>query len=115
MSLLPAPDRRGVRGGLNEAVKKWIRKVEQTDRGLTATLRGIIAIGKDEGNEKLTFVWSSNWYRDKGRESTTRIKKHLGPLAEWEIEHISVPTMREQDSMLDEAINLGGKLVDIQE
>jgi hypothetical protein len=100
---------------MNAAVGKWIKRVEKTDRGLTATLRGIIAIGKDEDAERLTFVWLSNFHCDKGRESTARIRKHLGPFQDWEIEHVSVPEMSKKDAMLDEALKLGGRLVGIEE
>jgi hypothetical protein len=100
---------------MNERVKEWIRTVNETDRGLTPVLRGIIAIQKDREAGQLTIIWSSNFHCGKGRESTDRIRRHLGPFGEWKIEHVSIPEMQAADPMLDEALELGGKVVDYTE
>jgi hypothetical protein len=64
---------------------------------------------------QLTIIWSSNFHCGKGRESTDRIRRHLGPFGEWKIEHVSIPEMQAADPMLDEALELGGKVVDYTE
>jgi hypothetical protein len=96
-------------------LKDWIDKVHQVDRGLAALLRGLIGIERDDEAGQLRFVWHADFHKTAGGDREEGIRQFLGPLKEYEIEHLTLDERAEEDPMLDEALKLGARVKSLNE
>ena len=93
---------------MNTKLREWIDKVAQTDRGLAALLRGLVAV--EQGDKVLRFIWHSEFHKTTGGKRNGEIKKHLGQFRDWPMEHLSLADWAEEDPMLQEALDLGARV-----
>ena len=94
--------------GVRVNLDKWIAGVEQRNRGLAALLRGIHMIEKED--HSLTFIWQSDWHRDKGKAREQEIRAVLGAYREYALTHTSLPAIIAEDELLVFAQGLGAKI-----
>jgi hypothetical protein len=94
-------------------IADWIEMVSRHNRSLGALLRGILMIEKLDG--RLRFIWSSEFHKNAGSEREADIREYLGTLRDLPITHLSLSDLAQEDSMIEEALNLGAKIKFIQE
>ena len=93
---------------MNSRLKSWVDRVNQTDRGLAALLRGLICTEHDEGT--VTFIWYSAFHKKLGEKRSEDIRPHLGALSDRQIVHRSLEEWAREDPMLQEALDLGARI-----
>jgi len=93
---------------VNSRLKSWVDRVNQTDRGLAALLRGLVCSEHDEAT--VTFVWHSAFHKKLGAERSEDIRPHLGALSDRQIVHKSLEEWAREDPMLQEALDLGARI-----
>ena len=96
---------------MNTKLRQWIDKVAQSDRGLAALLRGLVAVEYQE--ELVRFIWHSEFHKTTGGKRESEIRPHLGRLRDWPMEHLSLTDWAEEDPMLQEALALGARVKQI--
>jgi len=89
-------------------LRNWIDKVNQVDRGLAALLRGLVLSEHDEVT--VTFVWYSAFHKKLGEKRSEDIRPHLGALSDRQIVHKSLEEWAREDPMLEEALELGARI-----
>jgi hypothetical protein len=94
--------------GLRVKLDRWIESVAQRNRGLAALLRGVCKIERE--GRSLTFIWQSDWHRDKGRAREKEIRAELGAYREYALAHTSLPAVVAEDELLVFAQSLGAKI-----
>ncbi len=94
--------------GLQMKLDEWIESVAQQNRGLAALLRGLHRVEKDD--HTLTFIWQSDWHRDKGKAREKEIRAVLGAYREYALAHTSLPAVIAEDELLVYAQSLGAKI-----
>jgi hypothetical protein len=87
-------------------IADWIEMVSRHDRSLGALLRGILTIEKQD--DRLRFVWCSEFHKKAGLEREVDIREYLGALRDLPIAHLSLTDL--EDPMIEEALNLGAKI-----
>ena len=92
-------------------LKDWIDKVNQVDRGLAALLRGLVCTEHDDNT--VTFVWCSAFHKKLGEKRSEEIRPHLGALSDRQIVHKSLEEWAREDPMLEEALDLGARIKQI--
>jgi len=93
---------------VNAKLRHWIDKVAQSNRGLAALLRGLVAVEHRE--ELVRFIWHSEFHKTAGGKRESEIRPHLGALRDWPLEHLSLADWAEEDPMLQEALDLGARV-----
>ena len=93
---------------MNSRLRSWIDRVNQTDRGLAALLRGLVFTEHDEVT--VTFIWYSDFHKKLGAERSEDIRPHLGALSDRQIVHKSLEEWAREDPMLQEALDLGARI-----
>ena len=93
---------------MNSRLKSWVDRVNKTDRGLAALLRGLVCSEHDDTT--VTFVWYSAFHKKLGAERSEDIRPHLGALSDRQIVHRSLEEWAQEDPMLQEALELGARI-----
>ena len=71
-------------------IADWIEMVSRHNRSLGALLRGVLMIEKQD--DRLRFVWSSEFHKNAGSEREPDLREYLGALRDLPITAWSIST-----------------------
>jgi hypothetical protein len=94
-------------------IADWIEMVSRHNRSLGALFRGILMIKKQD--DRLPFIWSSEFHKMAGAEREDDIREYLGALRDLPITHLSLSDLAQEDPVIKEALKLGARIKFIEE
>ena len=94
-------------------LEDWINAVAKSNRALAALLRGLCDVNREEST--LTFIWRAGWHLRAGKQREAEIRKHLNGLQGCTIVQLTLDEFAKRDPMLQEALELGGKPIFLDE